>query len=274
MARFSAPSGASSVPAHVPICETAERLNLSKLRSTPRGMPALKRAVATWGAAIEMREVAIKDEAGLAEAMALSGAARRACGAPMLRREVAMSEVAGRAAAMALSGAANPARAVRGAARRLGAAMLARNGAARRAAGAPMLRREVAMREVAGRAAAMALRGADRPALALRGAARRLGAVSVARALRGAARRVNCRAGPMERPACEVAIRVEAGRPSAARPATTEVAMRLGAAKRNLSMPKSTPPYTLWTFASLDFSVLTISPFSMEIFEKQRSFHS
>merc|ERR1719188_1024932 len=136
--------------------------------------------------------------------------------------------------------------------------MLARSGAARRACGAPMPRREVAMSDVAGRAAAMALSGAAKPARALRGAARRLGAVSVARALSGAASRVNWRDGAAARPACEVAIRVDDGLPRAARPATTEVAMRLGAASLNLSMPKSTPPYTLRTFAAPSLSVVTI----------------
>merc|ERR1719277_2573681 len=105
-----------------------------------------------------------------------------------------------------------------------------------------MLILDVAIKEVAGRAADIALSGAAKPARALSGAANLLGAVKLARALNGAARRVNCRVGAMDKPAWEVAIRVEEGRPRAARPATTDVAIRLGAASLNLSIPKSTPP--------------------------------
>mmetsp|Transcript_55837 Transcript_55837/g.141396 ORF Transcript_55837/g.141396 Transcript_55837/m.141396 type:complete len:155 (+) Transcript_55837:1033-1497(+) len=119
--------------------------------------------------------------------------------------------------------------------------------------------------DLKGAAMDMALRGADN-----RGCAATLMALS------GPAARVNWRVGPTARPAALVANNVDAGRPRAARPATTEVetrlgakprptaplvamsvdagllsaarpatnevATRLGAAKRKRSMPKSTPP--------------------------------
>mmetsp|Transcript_102726 Transcript_102726/g.295796 ORF Transcript_102726/g.295796 Transcript_102726/m.295796 type:complete len:242 (+) Transcript_102726:785-1510(+) len=61
-------------------------------------------------------------------------------------------------------------------------------------------------------------------------------------ALKGADKRANWRAGPTARPVRVEAMRLVAGRPSTARPATTEVATRLGAESRKRSMPKSTPP--------------------------------
>mmetsp|Transcript_27363 Transcript_27363/g.77023 ORF Transcript_27363/g.77023 Transcript_27363/m.77023 type:complete len:209 (-) Transcript_27363:1068-1694(-) len=90
-------------------------------------------------------------------------------------------------------------------------------------------------------------------------------------ALSGAESRANCRAGPTERPVREVAISVEAGLPKTARPATTEVATRLGAESLKRSMPKSTPPYRPCIFGAE--SVLRAPSFKL-IFEKQRSFHS
>mmetsp|Transcript_141765 Transcript_141765/g.453284 ORF Transcript_141765/g.453284 Transcript_141765/m.453284 type:complete len:201 (+) Transcript_141765:1000-1602(+) len=90
-------------------------------------------------------------------------------------------------------------------------------------------------------------------------------------ALRGAESRANCRAGPTERPVREVAISVEAGLPKTARPATTEVATRLGAESLKRSMPKSTPPYRPCIFGAE--SVLRAPSFKL-IFEKQRSFHN
>mmetsp|Transcript_16842 Transcript_16842/g.36230 ORF Transcript_16842/g.36230 Transcript_16842/m.36230 type:complete len:85 (-) Transcript_16842:1495-1749(-) len=61
-------------------------------------------------------------------------------------------------------------------------------------------------------------------------------------AVSGAESLANCRAGATESSVLDVAIKLEAGRPSTALPATTEVATRLGALRRNLSIPKSTPP--------------------------------
>lgn len=211
-----------------------------------RGAAILSRDVATCGAAILNREVAIRPARGAA----MLKRAVATCGAAMLRREVAIKPAAGRAADMALNGAARPAR------------------------GAPTLILEVAIKEVAGRAADIALSGAAKPARALNGAANLLGAVKLARALSGAASRVNCRVGAIDRPAWDVAISVEEGRPSAARPATTEVAMRLGAANLNLSIPKSTPPYTLWILAPLSRSPETIPESCTQIFERHRSFHN
>mmetsp|Transcript_52421 Transcript_52421/g.159327 ORF Transcript_52421/g.159327 Transcript_52421/m.159327 type:complete len:264 (-) Transcript_52421:557-1348(-) len=57
-------------------------------------------------------------------------------------------------------------------------------------------------------------------------------------------RRANCRAGPVVSPALRVAISDEAGLPSTARPAVTDVESRLGVDKRKRLMPKSTPPYS------------------------------
>mmetsp|Transcript_45506 Transcript_45506/g.130460 ORF Transcript_45506/g.130460 Transcript_45506/m.130460 type:complete len:366 (-) Transcript_45506:1263-2360(-) len=214
MIRSFVSAGASKRPAQLPGSDAPDKLNFSKLRSTPRG---------------------ISDD-----------------GADMLMREVAaMSEEAGRAAESCISGAARP--------------------VARPPIGAAMLSLEVAIRLEAGLAIDIALNGEESPTRALMGAASC--PAMEARLAKGAPRRENCRVGAMESPAWVVAISEDAGRPKAARPATTEVAMRLGAAKRNLSIPKSTPPYTLCTLSS-PFSAFMMVPSCTRILEHARSFQS